>query len=104
VRAVRRAEGVVDVNVGQRGELLRELRIVFLLFFVKAKILQQHDFGAGFVNQRVDLRPDAIRREDDGAAQQLLQRGAHRREAPLGTFLAARAAEVGGDDQLLRFR
>jgi hypothetical protein len=41
VGAVGAAEGVVDVDVAERGELLREDGIVGLLFSVKAKIFKQ---------------------------------------------------------------
>ena len=41
VRAVGRAEGVVDVDVGVRGELRRELRVVGLLLGVEAQVLEQ---------------------------------------------------------------
>ena len=42
---MRRAEGVVDVDVAQRGELLRELGIVLLFLGVEAQILEQQHFA-----------------------------------------------------------
>ena len=41
VRAVRRAERVVHVAIGQRRERLRERRVVLLLFGVEAQVLEQ---------------------------------------------------------------
>ena len=41
VGAVGRAKGVVDVQIGQRGQLRGEGRIVLLLFGVEARVLQQ---------------------------------------------------------------
>ena len=43
VRAVRRAEGVVDVHVGERGELAGEVGVVLLLFRMEAQVFEQHD-------------------------------------------------------------
>jgi hypothetical protein len=41
VRAVRRAERVVDVEVGVGGELLREAGLVLLLLLVEADVLEE---------------------------------------------------------------
>jgi hypothetical protein len=43
VRAVRGAERVVNVDLGERGEVPREERIVFLLFGVETQVLEHHD-------------------------------------------------------------
>ena len=43
VRAVRRAEGVVDEHVAQAGQLAGEAGVVGFLFGVKAHVLEQHD-------------------------------------------------------------
>ncbi len=41
VRAVRRSERVVHVDVAERREFFRELRIVLFLFLVKAHVFEQ---------------------------------------------------------------
>ena len=43
VRAMRRAEGVVDVDVGERRELARERRVVLLFLGVEPQVLEQDD-------------------------------------------------------------
>ena len=43
VRAVRRPEGVVHVDVGELRQLLREPGVVLLFLAVEAQVLQQHD-------------------------------------------------------------
>ena len=43
MRAVRRAERIVHIEITQCGELLRELGIVLFFLSVKAQILEQHD-------------------------------------------------------------
>ena len=46
VGAVRRAEGVVDVDIAELGQLLGERRIVLLLFGVVAHVFQQQGLSA----------------------------------------------------------
>ena len=41
--AMRRAERVVDVDIGQRGKLVGEGRVVLLLLRVEPQVLEQHD-------------------------------------------------------------
>ena len=43
MRAVRGAERVVDVDVGQRRQALREAGVVLLFFRMEAQVLEQHD-------------------------------------------------------------
>ena len=58
VRAVRRAEGVVDVDVGERRELPREAAVVLLLFGVEAQVLEQHHAaGLGLLDRPCARRP-----------------------------------------------
>jgi len=47
MRAVHRAEGVVDVGVGELGERARERDVVGLLPWIEAQVLEQHDVGVG---------------------------------------------------------
>ena len=96
VRAMRRAERVVHVDVGERRQLLRERRVVLLLLGVEADVLEQHDdrppspapaaigrFGAGSA--------DAVVGEHDRAAEQLRQPRRDRLQAELRARAALRA-------------
>jgi len=91
--AVRGAEGVVDVDVGQRGELARERLVVLLLALVEAAVLEQHDLAGLHVDA-----VDPVRDQRHLAAQQLAQALRDRRQRILGLELAlGRAAQVRGD-------
>merc|ERR1719182_504386 len=62
VRAVRRAEGVVDEEVGVRRELLGELGDVLLLLLVEARVLEKEDVAlAHLANALRDALADAVR-------------------------------------------
>src|SRR5438046_1165330 len=50
--AVRRAERVHDVDIAQRGHLLREIFLVLLLALVEAHVLEQH----GRAGRRIHAR------------------------------------------------
>ncbi len=107
VGAVGGAEGVVDVDVGQRGEGLRERRIVGLFFGVVAQILkQQHLAGFELARHLAGHFADAVRRKGDvdGFAQllveQLAQADDHRAQRVLGIRLALGAAQMRGEDDL----
>ena len=59
VLAVGGAEGVVDVDVAELGQLLGEVGIVLFFFLVKAEVFQQQDFavrsvGGGLFHFRTD--------------------------------------------------
>src|SRR5262249_1195705 len=73
VRAMRRAERVVDVEIRERRELRRELRIVLLFFGMKAQVLEQHDAGAGgvrLIDRLLHLVADAVAGKDDRTPEQ----------------------------------
>jgi hypothetical protein len=57
VRAVRAAERVVHVDVGQRRELLGERGIVLLLGRVKPEVLEQQHAAGGERADRRHRRP-----------------------------------------------
>ncbi len=66
------AEGVVDVEVAERGDLRGEGGVALLLLGVEAEVLEEDDFaglqrGAGLG----DRRADAVGQEADRLAQQL---------------------------------
>ena len=91
--AVRRAEGVVDVDVAQRGHLPGQRLVVLLLADVDAAVFQQHDLAG------VDL--DAVNpvlHQRHGHAQQLGQALADLgQRIGLGQHALFRAAQVGRD-------
>ena len=71
-----RPERVVDVEVGQLGELPGKNRVVFLLRGVEAQVLQQHDMAAGvrLGHRRFGGIADAVGGEHDRPAEQRRQR------------------------------
>ena len=72
VRAMRRAERVVHVDIAQRGQLLREAGIVLLFFGVVAKVLEQHDAAGGCAaHGGLGRGTDAVFGKRDRTAQQL---------------------------------
>ena len=98
--AVGNTESIVDCEVAAGSELLRELRIVLLLFLVVAEVLKQQDFAR---LQRslcgVCLSADAVGCPLDIAAEQL---GEVLDEVLRGELVLAslgRAADVAGDDE-----
>ena len=99
VRAVRRTERVVDVDVGERGERRGELGVVRLLARLEAHVLEHDDLAVDHaVDGLVRLGADDVVDEDDVAAEQALQHAAHRPQRELRVRLALRPAEVADDD------
>ena len=104
VRAVRRAEGVVDVDIAQRGKLPRKAGIVRLLFGMEAQVLQQQHL-AGLERVRHAPRPPARRSPARAAPACRAARSAARRlglQAVLRVHLALRPAQVAHQDRLPR--
>ncbi|MOA67316.1 hypothetical protein D3C78_1944290 [compost metagenome] len=67
-----RAEGVVDVDLGEIGQLLGELGGVLFFLGVPAHVLEQHDVaGLHAVDQGLDLVTDDVGSELDLAAEKL---------------------------------
>ena len=93
VRAVRRAEGVVHVGVGELGEAPREGGVVRLLARVEPQVLEHHD---GIAGQRLGHR---VREPGHGPAEELLEPlgGPTGREA--GVDLPLRPPEVRGEHE-----
>ena len=98
VRAMRGTERVVHVAVGERGERLSELRIVFFFFGVKAQVLEEHDFRSARLvrvgDRALCFAADAIGREQHGLADKLRQPIRDRPQAHLGIWLAFRPAQM----------
>jgi hypothetical protein len=103
VLAVHRAERVVDVVVGERGQLLGEGDaygvVLGRLALVEPQIFEQQNVTVG---QRGDLvlcvGADRVGREDHRRAEQLGQAGRHRRQRVLRVRRALGAAEVRHHD------
>jgi glutathione S-transferase len=85
--AMRRSKSIVDVDVAQGRQLFGELRIVLFFFGVEAQILQQQNF-AGFGQNRMHLRTDAIWRHRYWLAQKFREPLGARRQAHLGVRFA----------------
>ena len=101
VRAVRRAERVVHVDVGERRQLRRERRVVLLLLRVEAEVLEQDDLAARRARASTAacaVAPDAVVGERHRAAEQLRERAATGCDGVLWVRLALRPAEVRGED------
>ena len=96
VRPVRRAEGVVDVDVAQRRQLLGEPGVVAGLLRVEAEVLEQQDVAGPERGRGLRGRgADAVVRGRDGAAEQLGEARRHGRHAQPVDHLPLGPAEVG---------
>ena len=87
---MRRAEGVVDVHVGEPRQLLREAVVVGFLFRVEAQVFEQQGFARRQGIRHAVPRPSPTQ---SGAslhllAEQLRQFLGHRRQTELGLGLA----------------
>ncbi len=96
VRAVRGGERVVDVDVGEPGQLLGHDGIVLLLAGVEPGVFEHQDLaglqlGDGFLGDRAD----AVVGEEDVAGEQVAQGGADRAQRQAGDALAVRAGRNG---------
>ena len=105
VRAVRRAEGIVHVDLGQRRQRFRESRIVGFLFRVEAQVLeQQHLARLELARHLFGNLAHAIRREGhvDAIAEflveQLAQPDGHGPQRILRIRLALGPAQVRGQN------
>jgi hypothetical protein len=101
VGAVRRAERVVDVDVGERCELSRESGVVGLLARIEAHVLQhQHLTGHHALDGLLCLGSDGGVDEGDVPAEEPLQHTPDRPERVLRFRLTLGAAEVAHEDHL----
>ena len=106
VRAMRRAEGIIHVEVAELGQMLGEVRIVGFLLGMEAKVLQQQGLSAlQLLRHFFGLHANAIRREADvfAAAHNVVEQDAqafgHRLQAHLGIGLALGASQMRGEDE-----
>ena len=100
VRAVRRAERVVDVHVPERRQLAGERRVVLLLLGVEADVFQEHDVARpSWPSPRLPpAGPTQSGARVDLASQQLGEPRGDRREAVLLVRLL-RPAEMAHEDE-----
>ena len=97
---MRRAERVVDVDVGERGQLLAEGGVVLLLALVEAQVLeQQHVAVAQRGRLGLGILAHRVAREHDRLAEKLgkAQRGRAQAERLLVTG-ARRTSQVAHQD------
>lgn len=108
---------LTDVDITQGSQSLAELGDLVLvgldllalgilgaalLLGVEAQVLKENDLTTGgLVDSLLDLLADAVFREDDALAEQLLELGNDGLQAVLGVLLAVGAAEVGHEDNRL---
>ena len=100
MRAMRRAERVVDVGVAELGELLAKRRVVLLLALVEAQVLEQKHIPLA-KRRRLRLRVLAHRVacERDRLAEELRQtQGSWAQRELLLEALARRTTEVAHED------
>ena len=94
-----RAEGVVDVEVGEARQRLRERRVVGLLGGVEAQVLEhQQVAGAQLVDGHLDARAERVAGHPHRPAEELAQPLRDRAQAQRVVDLALRPAEVAGED------
>ncbi len=94
--AMRGGEGVVDVEIAERGELAGEGGVVFLLGGVEAQILEQRDLARRQPgDDRLGRRAAAILGEGDRAADRGRERVPHHLQRHAGHDLAVGPAEMG---------
>ena len=97
---MRRAEGVVHVNIRHLGELLGEYRIIGFFLVVITDILeQQHAAGRKFIGKLLDFFADAIVRKVHFATEQFSKASSHGAQRHGGFALALRTTHVGREDQ-----
>ena len=94
---MRRAERIVHVQIGERGQRRRELRIVFLFLRVEPQVFEQHDAAAGclrLIHDPARLVADAVVDERHGLAEELGEAIGDRPQAHLRIHFALRPAQM----------
>ena len=104
MRAVRRAEGVVHIDVAQFGQRLGKSGVVRLLFRMETDILQQGHVARLHVGDDFFRdRPNDLVAEGDRVIDELVQVIRHRPQRIFRHGLALRPAEVRHEDNLRPF-
>src|ERR1019366_8578130 len=100
VRAMDRAERVVDIDVGELRQLAAEGLVVLLLFRMEAEVLEQTDAAAAkVVDDLLGRVADAVLGERHVLAEELGEPGGRGLETVLRIGALLRAAEVAGADE-----
>ncbi len=99
---MRGAEGVVHVRIGQGSQRLGEGRVILLLAFVEAHVLQQHHVARLHgIDDLLGALAHNLGAEHDVAPQQLLQAARHRAQAEgLLVAFARRSATMAHEHHL----
>ncbi len=101
MRAVRRGERVVDVDVGEFRQFGGEGGVVLFFLGVVAGVLQHQDVAARHALHRLlGGDADAVLGEADTLAKDLTKRRGHRGKRHLRHALTFRAVEVAAHDDL----
>ena len=61
---MRRAESIIDIDIGQRGKSAGENRIVVFLFGMKAQVFKQNNSRIWITGEFLSFRANAIGRQD----------------------------------------
>ena len=101
VGAMGGGEGVVDIDVAERGHRSDERRVVLFLALVEAGVFQQQHVAVGHLGDGgFRRRPDAIRSEGDRLAEMRRERGGDGLQRIGLVRPVLRAAEMGEQDDL----
>src|SRR6188508_1943867 len=99
VGPMRGTEGIVDVDVAERSQRLRECLIIFFFAGMKAKIFEEHDVaGLHFGDEAFYIRADAVGGKDDVFSEQPSEPLRDGRQTEFWIERALRASEVGADN------
>jgi hypothetical protein len=103
VRAVRRAERIVDIDVRQRSQLGGEARIVFFFFRVEPQVLEQHHTARRRPRHGLSGRiADAVFGEGDRPLEHLREMFGHRLQRKFRHRLPLGPPQVGTQDHHTR--
>jgi hypothetical protein len=94
VRPMRRPEGVVDVRIGEIGQLFGKGRIVRFLTRVKPDVLEKDDAPGVRPDRLFGGRAHAVGRKCHRPPKERAEMVSHRAEAELRVGLSLRTAEV----------
>jgi hypothetical protein len=93
------AKGIVDIDIGEAGEALREGRITFLLLRVEPEVLEEDDVPAVHPGDRaLDLRADAFLERKNRPVEEDREPVCHEGEAQPLHDHPLRLVQVGAED------
>ena len=90
------AEGIVDINIAELGELLGKTRIVLLFFGVEPQVFEQQDLAVSQIHRRLQrfVAVGALDERDLPVGEQLGEALGDRLQRVLRLRLALRATEM----------